>query len=230
MHRGFAKLYRKFLDWEWYDDIPTKVLFIHMLLKANHKEKTYRGTVVKRGTFLTSYGALADETGLTIKQVRLAVQKLIDTKYIGSERTRKGQSISIMKFDAYNDYDSDKGRERAGKGQGEGTARATTKNVKNVKNEKKYNPKHASLELDWLDNEIWAEWVDHKRKVKAAVTKRAMDKNIADLEKLGTHNATAIISQSLDCGWKGLFGLKDQTDTTTNNSPAYQDVTGQRGF
>ena len=31
------------LDWEWYDDINTKVLFIHLLIKSNWKEKKWRG-------------------------------------------------------------------------------------------------------------------------------------------------------------------------------------------
>lgn len=35
---GHIKLFRKFLDWGWYQDINTKVLFIHMLLKANWKD------------------------------------------------------------------------------------------------------------------------------------------------------------------------------------------------
>jgi len=36
------------LDWEWYDDINTKVLFIHLLIKANWKEKKWRGIKIKR--------------------------------------------------------------------------------------------------------------------------------------------------------------------------------------
>ncbi len=31
MNDGFIKLHRKIIDWEWYDDINTKTLFIHIL-------------------------------------------------------------------------------------------------------------------------------------------------------------------------------------------------------
>ena len=139
MHRGFAKLYRKFLEWEWYDNIPCKVLYIHCLLKANHKEKKYRGVIVERGSFLTSYAELAEETGLTVKQVRVAQQKL-EPDYLASKRTNKGQTICVVDFNTYNDCadieGKQEGKQRASRGQAEGKQRATTKNDKNNKNEK----------------------------------------------------------------------------------------------
>lgn len=42
MIEGYIKIYRQLLEWEWYDDIPTKVLFIHCLLKANFRDYKYR--------------------------------------------------------------------------------------------------------------------------------------------------------------------------------------------
>ena len=38
---GWVKLHRKFLEWEWYDKSETVHLFLHCLLKANHKDKSY---------------------------------------------------------------------------------------------------------------------------------------------------------------------------------------------
>ena len=40
---SWIKLFRKFMDWEWYGDKNTKVLFIHLLLKANYQEKSWKG-------------------------------------------------------------------------------------------------------------------------------------------------------------------------------------------
>jgi len=51
---GFIKIHRKLLEWEWYDDNNVKVLFLHLLLKANYKDKKYRGETLKAGTVLTS--------------------------------------------------------------------------------------------------------------------------------------------------------------------------------
>ena len=70
---GHIKLFRKFLDWGWYQDINTKVLFIHMLLKANWKDGKFMGTTVPRGSFVSSIRNLAYETGLTEREVRTGI-------------------------------------------------------------------------------------------------------------------------------------------------------------
>ena len=52
MNDGFIKLHRKIIDWEWYDDINTKTLFIHILLMANFEDKKWHGETVKEVVFL----------------------------------------------------------------------------------------------------------------------------------------------------------------------------------
>ena len=39
---NYIKLSRGLLDWEWYTDINTTRLFIHMLLKANWKDGNFK--------------------------------------------------------------------------------------------------------------------------------------------------------------------------------------------
>ena len=73
----YIKLYRKMTEWEWYDKIPEKVVFLHLLLTANWKEGRFRGVTIKPGQTVTSYSKIAEETGLSYKQVRNAVQTLI---------------------------------------------------------------------------------------------------------------------------------------------------------
>ena len=63
--RDYIKVSRSMLDWEWYSDINTSRLFIHMLLKANWKDGNFKGTTVPRGSFVSSIRKLADETSLT---------------------------------------------------------------------------------------------------------------------------------------------------------------------
>ena len=65
---NYIKLSRGLLDWEWYTDINTTRLFIHMLLKANWKDGNFKGTTIPRGSFVSSIGKLSGETGLqTVK-------------------------------------------------------------------------------------------------------------------------------------------------------------------
>ena len=43
MEGGWIKLYSKFLEWEWYTDVNTKAVFIHLLLTANYEQKKMEG-------------------------------------------------------------------------------------------------------------------------------------------------------------------------------------------
>lgn len=73
---GRIDLHRKILEWEWYSDINTCRLFIHMLLKANWKEGKFRGTTVPRGSFVSSLDKLSKETSLTNRELRAAISHL----------------------------------------------------------------------------------------------------------------------------------------------------------
>ena len=57
----YIKLSRKILDWDWYTDVNTCHLFLHMLLKANWKDASYRGEEIKKGSFVASIDKLAQE-------------------------------------------------------------------------------------------------------------------------------------------------------------------------
>ena len=101
MHRGFIKFYRRFLEWEWYEDINCVRLFIHLLLKSNYKDNKWQGIEVKRGQLITSIKHLSKETGLSEQQVRSTIKKLISTNEITSKATNKFTIITIEKYSLY---------------------------------------------------------------------------------------------------------------------------------
>ena len=86
----YVKISRKILDWEWYTDINTKVLFLHILLKA--KQKAQQPDVdtitrerdaaqkelqeLKNEKILTGKGVKADD----LDYVMFKVSKLVDDK------------------------------------------------------------------------------------------------------------------------------------------------------
>lgn len=100
---GFVCLFRNFPEWEWYTDINTKVLFLHMLLKANWKEGNFKGTTVPRGSFVSSIAKLAEETGLTGDEVRTAISHLICTKEITKQSTNKYTVFTVVNYNLYQD-------------------------------------------------------------------------------------------------------------------------------
>ncbi len=102
---GWISLYRRFIDWQWYRDINTKTLFLHLLLKANHKDQKWLDITIRRGQFVTSYKNLANETGLSIQNVRTSLNRLKSTQEIQYKTTNKYTLISIDKYDFYQDKD-----------------------------------------------------------------------------------------------------------------------------
>lgn len=97
----YIKLYRSFCDWEWYRNEHTKNLFIHCLLKANWKDGKFEGNVISRGSFVSSIGTLADETGLTCDEVRTAIKHLVDTGEITKQSTNKYTVFTVVNYNLY---------------------------------------------------------------------------------------------------------------------------------
>jgi hypothetical protein len=133
---GYIKIYRKMLEWEWYDDINTFKLFIHLLLKANHSDNKWRGIQVKRGQLITSYDKLSKQTKLSQKKIRTALKRLKSTGEVASQSTNNYSIITINNYDIYQQKDKPKGKQGASEGQAEGKQRATNNNDKNEKNDK----------------------------------------------------------------------------------------------
>ena len=97
----YVKISRKILEWEWYKDVNTKVVFFHILLKANWKNGRFQGMEIPRGSFVTSYQSLAEETGLTVMNVRTAIKHLKLTQEITVSQHSKFSVITVKNYDAY---------------------------------------------------------------------------------------------------------------------------------
>ena len=100
---GFIKLHRKILNWEWYKDIPTKTLFLHLLLNANIKPTKYRGYDIPKGGMVVGRKELAIQTGLSEQQVRTSLDKLKLTKEITTKSTNFFTIISICCWNKFQD-------------------------------------------------------------------------------------------------------------------------------
>ena len=109
---GFIKLHRKIISWGWYKDSKVKSLFIHCLLKANHQDGQWHNIHVRRGSFLTSLAHLAEETGLTAKEVRRALEQLIEAKCLAKTSTAKNTMITVLQYDEYQSEGKVKGKEQ----------------------------------------------------------------------------------------------------------------------
>lgn len=119
---GYIKLWRSLLKWEWYSDVNVSRLFIHLLLTANYEDTTWRGETIHRGQRLTSVAKLAEETGLTTKEVRTALGKLTRTNELTIRTTNKYSVITVEKYDFFQSPTDPMGKQE---GEQPGTQRAS---------------------------------------------------------------------------------------------------------
>lgn len=118
-NNGFIVLHRKMLDWQWADDPLTGWLWVRLLLMANHEDKKWHGIVLKRGQLVTTLPELSKQTGLSVKQVRIRLEKLIDNGSVGRQTTNRFSIITICEYECYqnnlNGETTKEGRQRAAK-------------------------------------------------------------------------------------------------------------------
>lgn len=150
MDEGYLKIYRKMMSWGWYKDIVVKTLFLHCLLRANYQDTEWNGIKLKRGQFITSYKHMAEECGLSIKQVRRAISALIRTHEIVYEGHSKYSVVTVVAYDLYQQKGTiegtKEGKQRANKGQ----------QIKNIKNSKEYKEKEVCPYVD--ENGYITDW------------------------------------------------------------------------
>ena len=96
---GWIKLHRKLTEWEWYSDVNTSRVFLHLLLVANHKDNQWRGIHIKRGQRLTSFSKLAIETNLSIKNIRTAIKRLKSTNEVASYSNAQHTVFTVINDD-----------------------------------------------------------------------------------------------------------------------------------
>ncbi len=133
---GWIKLYRKLLDWEWYKNLNTKTVWLHLLLTTNFVsgKKAY-GYTLAAGQVITTYSKIADATGLTLQQTRTALDHLRDSGELTTTATNKFQLVTIEKW-AFFQY-QDKENNNKDNRQVTGNQQASNRQVTAVKEEKK---------------------------------------------------------------------------------------------
>jgi hypothetical protein len=107
MINGWIKIHRQILEWEWYSDMNVRVLFLHLILKANHKPKRHKGVLIEAGCLVTSRDLLSLETGLTSRQIRGALDKLKMTNEVSIKTSTQGTYIQLVKYKDYQLVPSD---------------------------------------------------------------------------------------------------------------------------
>jgi hypothetical protein len=101
MSKGWIKIHRKIMDWEWWDDVATRNVFLYLLLKANHEDGTWKGTPVKRGQLITSRSKIAKECGIEEQPARRSLNNLQNSQQITIKSTSRFSIITINNYDCH---------------------------------------------------------------------------------------------------------------------------------
>ncbi len=145
---GWFKLYRKVVEWEWFEDPHMVQLFIYLLVKASREDKKWHGIELKRGQVVSSVASILtalnpkrtkrDTALLTTKMLRNRLKRLEDSGTITTESCSKYTLITICNFDNYQqDEGQAEGKPRANEGQAEGKQRANEgQHLENIKKER----------------------------------------------------------------------------------------------
>ena len=127
---------RSILNWRWYKNANTFRVFMHLLLTANYAPADYENIRLERGDVIVTYSGLGEQLGLSVKEVRTALEHLKETGETAVKKYPKYQVVSIVNYDSYQWVSAGKS---AGKGQAKGSQTAVKGQLSNKKNNNNIN-------------------------------------------------------------------------------------------
>lgn len=221
MDGGFIKIDRGILDWEWYSDINTTRLFIHLILKANWKDGRFQGQEIKRGSFVTSYPKLAEETELTVNQVRTSLSKLKSTGEITVKSQSKFSVITVKNYCLYQDISQANHSQITDKPQTNHSQITTIEESKKARREEikkrvskdtpKETPEDIISQYDFSEAMVikireWLKYKSERRETYKSTGLTALLNRVSQKSgEYGENPVMALMDESMANGWRGII-------------------------
>lgn len=220
LENGFISLHRSLLNWEWYDDVNTKILFIHLLLTVNYEKKVWHGITIDRGQRICSIATLADELHISNKAIRTALNHLKQTGEVASTGTNKYSLVTVVKYNDYQDKDRLKGKQKGEQDANEGQA----KGEQNANEGQQRNKANNENKANNLINTMFAEfWQSYPKKTAKAQAEKSFAKINPDRELLNTI-LKAVEEQKRSKQWLKDEGQYIPMPATWLNQRRWEDV------
>jgi hypothetical protein len=170
---------------------------MHLILKANHKDKRFKGIQLKAGSVVTSRDILSLETGLSVQQIRTALDKLKSTNEITIETSSKGTIIQVVNYAKYQLSTSEITNEQP-------TSNQQVTNNKNIKKERSTIYSFLdSLIQNGFDEKLSRDWMEVRKQRKAVNTETAFNDFLTQVQKHGG-NKNEILRTCVERSWKGF--------------------------
>lgn len=220
MLNNWIKLNRGILEWEWYQDISTKTLFIHFLLSANYEPKKWQGIEVKRGSLIAGRKALSGATGLSEQQIRTSIEKLCKTGDISTSTTNRFTVVTVTNYEEYQKKEEQQPTDNQQSTNNQPTDNQQITTTKETKKERNKESIYILLPA-YIDSNLWEDFLLVREKKKAPNSKTALNRIVAKLDraKIKGFNPNEMLENSIIGNWTGVHEPKGYGyDKRTNGS------------
>lgn len=102
---GYVRLYRSFLDWEWYDNDACVRVMLHLLLTVNWEPKKWHGQIVHPGQLITSMEGLSKTLGMTRTSVRRTFDRLKSSGEVTVQTNNHWTLVTLTNWAEYQGTD-----------------------------------------------------------------------------------------------------------------------------
>jgi len=245
MKQGYVKIYRKFEEWEWYNDTNTFRVFFHLLIHAEHKDGKFNGHEIPTGSLVIGRKALSSKLGISERQVRTALSHLKSTNEITIKTTNKFSICTIVNWSKYQSSDQQDGQQNdqqvTNKRPTNDQQTTTSKEVKKLRSKEVKNKTLKPSRTCALDYSSWpslpseqtmTDWLAMRKRLKANVTQTVINR-LAKKLKAATDAGYSVddcIATCVERNWKGfdVMWMNTQVDDMsgyTKNKPKWMDET-----
>jgi len=225
MYRGATIWARKTIESDVFFLKPDKwfKIWFYLISRVNYEDKGK----FKRGEALVRYADISEACGATKSQVDHAIRWLKKCQMLATRKATRGMFVTIVNYSTYQDLESYKSDTNGDLEAKQKRNRSDTKDKK-TKKANKTKKKDSVIfppELDTLDfRKTWDAWVQFRIEKKVKLTPSTIKVQLKKLSKLPVLTATAMINQSIEQGWQGLFQLKENCKPKPEAPKADQDI------
>lgn len=103
-NNSWLKLPRSFTSWRWYHDSKMVHVYLYFLLQANVRKTDYLSLTVYPGQVVTSLAIIAEDTGLSPRNIRTCLQKLSKTGDVKVQSNNKGTIVTLCDYSRFQQF------------------------------------------------------------------------------------------------------------------------------
>ncbi len=103
--QGYIAIHRQIVDSSFYKDSQAVHLWLHLIMKANHKDKCFMMNgaeiTVKRGQLITGRKALSVGTGIQESKIQRLLKAFEKCHMIEQQTNNRNRLITVLSYDSF---------------------------------------------------------------------------------------------------------------------------------